>query len=106
MAAVAASRCAAWRSGDTVIPVNTDLGTSTKSQSLVAVCATRRRRASASVPVVPTNTLAAGYHCFASRPTCSMMWLGTTIHGWDTNPRRFSSIAPISIVPVFPAPTT
>jgi len=35
-----------------------------------------------------------------------MMWLGTTIHGCDTNPNRFCSIAPISMVPVFPAPTT
>jgi len=102
----AVSRWARWRCGDTLIAVNTDFGTITMSQSPVAVCAANRRRPSALVAPAPTSTFAAGYHCLASRATCSMMWLGTTIHGCEASPRRLSSIAPMNIDPDFPAPTT
>ena len=64
------------------------------------------RRPSASVAADPERMRAAGYHCPASRTTWSMMWLGTTIHGLVASPSRRSSIAPMRMVPVFPAPTT
>ncbi len=92
---------------ETLIAVNADCGTITMSHSLAALWAMNRRRPSAVVAEDPSSTLAAGYHCLASRPTCSMMWLGgTTIQGWRTSPRRPNSIAEISMVPVLPAPTT
>ena len=86
--------------------VNAESGTITMSQSWAADCARSFCRPSREVRPDPDSTLAAGYHWAASRPTWSTRWLGTTIHGWRTNPRRLSSIAPISMVPVFPAPTT
>ena len=64
---------------ETLIAVNADCGTITMSHSLAALWAMNRRRPSAVVAEDPSRTLAAGYHCLASRPTCSMMWLGTTI---------------------------
>ena len=76
------------------------------SQSLAADWAISRRRPSAVVAAEPSSTLAAGYHCLASRPTWSMIEFGTTIQGWRTRPRRLSSIAPMNMVPDLPAPTT
>ena len=78
----------------------------TMSQLLVAVWATNIRRSWADMPLLPTSTSAAGYHCLTSRPNCSIRWVGTTIHGWATTPRRLSSIAAMNMVPVLPAPTT
>ena len=46
------------------------------SQSLAAVWAMNRRRPSAVVAAEPRRTLAAGYHCLASRPTCSVIVVG------------------------------
>lgn len=65
-----------------LIAVNADCGTITMSQSLAALWAMKRRRPSAVVADDPSKTLAAGYHCLASRPTCSMPVDSGTPKSW------------------------
>ncbi len=79
----------------------------TASQSFAATRATNcRRRSPARSSPEAARTRACGRICNHSRLNCSSMWFGTTTAGLLTSPSRFSSLAAIAIVAVFPAPTS